>query len=206
MNDDQRHPPAPVILSNLPPSDDVLPSNYFSPRVPLVPSLDLPPSTPVVVASSSHHSSNLLATSSFSSMKSPTNASSIKRTASTSSTSTFRSTTTTGGGTGGAGGSFSLFPQQQQSYYAQSYNRIVTKLRDFLLEQSTNSEIHHYEIVKEIFARIDDNGSGIITSQEMITFLKLPELQLFNDNQSGAQAYNAEKFCTLLLEQIDENG
>ena len=85
--------------------------------------------------------------------------------------------------------------------YAQSYNRIAHDLRDALLRQASDPTMSCYDIVKEVFQKIDGNDSGAVTSQEMVAFLKWPELNLFYGEE-----HNVEKFCQLLLEQIDENG
>jgi hypothetical protein len=85
--------------------------------------------------------------------------------------------------------------------YPEAYNRIVEKLRESLLSQSSDHGAP-YDVVKEIFHKIDENDSGIITLKEMFIFLNLPEMELFTDESE----YTAEKFSSLLLEQIDENG
>lgn len=84
--------------------------------------------------------------------------------------------------------------------YAQSYNRIAHDLRDALLRQSSDPTMSCFDIVKEVFQKIDGNDSGSVTSQEMMAFLKWPELNLFYGEE-----HNIERFCQLLLEQIDEN-
>ena len=84
--------------------------------------------------------------------------------------------------------------------YVESYNRIAQDLRDALLRQASDPTMSCYDIVKEVFKKIDGNDSGSVTSQEMMTFLKWPELNLFYGEE-----HNIEKFCQLLLEQIDEN-
>jgi hypothetical protein len=100
-------------------------------------------------------------------------------------------------------GSFNFNPQQSGSvsHFVQGYNKIAQDLREALLKQVRDLGVSCLEIVKDIFAKIDGNDSGAVTSQEMVSFLKLPELHLF-----VGEEHNLERFCTMLLEQIDENG
>jgi hypothetical protein len=86
--------------------------------------------------------------------------------------------------------------------YVQQYNRLAQELRAALLKQASDQGMNCLEVVKYIFKKIDGNDSGAVTSQEMLNFLQLPELNLFN----GEQDSNLESFSQLLLEQIDENG
>ena len=95
----------------------------------------------------------------------------------------------------------SLEKKNSLGSYAIQYNHIAQNLRDALLAQAGDREMTQLEVVKEIFQQIDDNGSGVLTSKEMLSFLLLPELKLFD-----ADPQNAEKFSQLLLEQIDEDG
>jgi hypothetical protein len=99
--------------------------------------------------------------------------------------------------------SFNFNPQQSGtvSHFVQGYNKIAQDLREALLKQVRDLGVSCLEIVKDIFAKIDGNDSGAVTSQEMVSFLKLPELHLF-----VGEEHNLERFCTMLLEQIDENG
>lgn len=85
--------------------------------------------------------------------------------------------------------------------YIVQYNQAAQNLRSALLELSRDREISRLDLVKEVFRAIDDNDSGVVTSQEMLSFLRLPDLHLFDEDP-----HNAEKFCELLLEQIDEDG
>jgi Ca2+-binding EF-hand superfamily protein len=85
--------------------------------------------------------------------------------------------------------------------YIIQYNKVAQNLRIALLELCGDRDISRLELVREIFQAIDGNNSGVITSQEMLSFLRLPELHLFDEDPQ-----NAEKFCELLLEQIDEDG
>lgn len=83
--------------------------------------------------------------------------------------------------------------------YADSYNRVAQMLREALLRHGGDSR-NHRQIVRNIFRRIDENGSGVLTDQEMKDFVQSPELNLFG-NDSG----NIEKFTELLVQQIDVN-
>jgi hypothetical protein len=82
-----------------------------------------------------------------------------------------------------------------------SYHKITIDLREALLQLASDEGTSCLEVVQDIFRKIDVNDSGAVTSQEMLTFLKAPELNLF-----VGEEHNLEKFCQLLLEQIDENG
>lgn len=89
--------------------------------------------------------------------------------------------------------------QQRPSSYADSYNRVAQTLREALLRYDGGS-LNPRHIVRNIFRRIDDNDSGVLTSQEMKDFVQSPELNLFNGNSA-----NIEKFTELLVQQIDVN-
>ncbi len=109
-----------------------------------------------------------------------------------------------GGSVVSGGGKNVQFDRTTSDSYARKYNKIAQDLREALLRLSSDRGMNHIDIVKEVFHHIDDNDSGVLTSKEMLTFLQLPELQLFHDQDMSI--HNAEKFCQLLLEQIDENG
>ncbi len=94
----------------------------------------------------------------------------------------------------------SLEKKNSINIFAMQYNRIAQQLRTALVLLAGDRDMTHYELVKEAFAQIDGNNSGVVTAQEMISFLKLPQLRLFEEDPT-----QAEKFCQLLLEQIDEN-
>jgi Ca2+-binding EF-hand superfamily protein len=85
--------------------------------------------------------------------------------------------------------------------FVASYHKITIDLREALLQQASDEGTSCLEVVQDIFRKVDVNDSGAVTSQEMLTFLKAPELNLF-----VGEEHNLEKFCQLLLEQIDENG
>lgn len=80
-----------------------------------------------------------------------------------------------------------------------SYNRVAQLLRDALLKHGGDSR-NHRQMVRNIFRRIDENGSGVLTSQEMKDFVKSPELDLFGNDQA-----HIDKFTDLLVQQIDVN-
>lgn len=83
--------------------------------------------------------------------------------------------------------------------YAETYNKIAQTLRDALLQHGGDSSIQR-QVVRNIFRRIDDNGSGVLTDQELRDFVQSPELGLFENNLAML-----EKFSQLLIEQIDIN-
>jgi hypothetical protein len=83
--------------------------------------------------------------------------------------------------------------------YAEKYNRFVQSLRQALLLHEDDS-VNPRQVVRKIFRRIDENGSGVLTAQEMRYFVLSPELGLFVNNSSSA-----EKFSDLLVQQIDIN-
>jgi hypothetical protein len=91
--------------------------------------------------------------------------------------------------------------QEESENFVQRYHMITMNLRDALLQQASDLGMSCLEVVKDIFSRIDVNDSGAVTSEEMLLFLKHPELNLF-----VGEEHNLEKFCPLLLEQIDANG
>lgn len=82
---------------------------------------------------------------------------------------------------------------------ADSYNKVAQLLRDALLKHGGDSR-NHRQIVRNIFRRIDENGSGVLTAQEMKDFVQSPELDLFGNDIS-----HIEKFTDLLVQQIDVN-
>jgi Ca2+-binding EF-hand superfamily protein len=58
------------------------------------------------------------------------------------------------------------------------------------------------QIVRNIFSRIDENGSGVLTIHEMKQFLLSPEITLFNEEERDS---TCEKFSQMILEQLDVN-
>ncbi len=83
--------------------------------------------------------------------------------------------------------------------YTEKYNKVASHLRQALLKKGGDFA-NHRQIVRNIFGRIDENGSGVLTAQEMLDFVRSPELDLFVDDPA-----NAQKFSELLVEQIDVN-
>lgn len=83
--------------------------------------------------------------------------------------------------------------------YADTYHKIAQTLRDALLQHGGDSSTQR-QVVRNIFRRIDDNDSGVLTDKELREFVQSPELGLFEDNPAML-----EKFSQLLIEQIDIN-
>lgn len=83
--------------------------------------------------------------------------------------------------------------------YAEAYTKIVHQLRQRLIEQADDTR-NQRSLVRSIFNRMDDNASGVLTVQEMKDFLQSPELRIFQPDDSFC-----DKFCELILEQIDVN-
>ncbi len=92
--------------------------------------------------------------------------------------------------------------------FAQSYNETVQAVRDELLKLVDDTRSQR-QIVREIFARIDENGSGVLTLHEMKEFLLSPEIGLFHNNDMNDDSTQSlaacEKFSQMILEQLDIN-
>ncbi len=86
--------------------------------------------------------------------------------------------------------------------FEQSFNRIVRQVRDGLLKYGGDA-INHKSVIQNIFSRVDENNSGIVSVQEMKDFILSAELSLFDNNAEDSS--QNEKFCDLMLEQIDMN-
>lgn len=87
------------------------------------------------------------------------------------------------------------------SSYAASYDKVAQTLRDILLQRAGGGFATHKEILQNVMEIIDENGSGVLTSDELTAYLTSNELGLFD----GVEDANTNKFCQLLLEQIDVN-
>lgn len=87
----------------------------------------------------------------------------------------------------------------QESAYANSYDKVARALRQAMIQQAGEDTGTQRQILQAVFDRIDGNGSGVLTSHEMMAFLQSPELGLLE----AAEEANCEKFIQLLLEQID---
>ncbi len=113
--------------------------------------------------------------------------------------------------------------------FAELYNRTVQALRDALIaiameyqpqdldtadststtgnsrvnRQKQQSQIQR-QIVRDIFSRIDENRSGVLTIHEMKEFLLSPEISLFTVEEASVDS-TCEKISQMILEQIDVN-
>lgn len=88
------------------------------------------------------------------------------------------------------------------SSYAASFNKLAQTLREYLLRECGGGQANHKEILEDAMRLIDENGSGVVTSTEILSFLQSSQLNsLFVDVEEA----NRDKFCQLLLEQIDCN-
>ncbi|RYH19865.1 EF-hand domain-containing protein [archaeon] len=90
------------------------------------------------------------------------------------------------------------------SAYATSYNKLVQRLREklFLLATDEDTEFENYSrkfILTNLFQLIDDNDSGVVTKDELESFLTSAQLDLFSDPADPTN----QKFLSLLIEQID---
>lgn len=83
--------------------------------------------------------------------------------------------------------------------FEESYNKTVFILRSALLQIGLDEGTRKLSTQK-IFNHIDENSSGVISTQEIKDYILSPELDIFDGNSTPDQN---DKICELLLEQLD---